>query len=53
MLVCYTLECGHALLYRKYVKLKDGKRWCKKCRKYKEVTDVRVTPPLSKFISFH
>jgi hypothetical protein len=52
MLICYSLECGHGYNYRRHVKLKEGKRWCKKCRGYQKVTDVRIVPPLSSFLTF-
>lgn len=50
MLLHYTLECGHVRIYRKHVKLKDGKRYCKKCKEYKQVTDISEDKTLTKFI---
>jgi hypothetical protein len=38
----YTLECGHVLTFHREVKLKDGKRWCKRCRELKKVINIKV-----------
>jgi len=38
----YTLECGHILVFHREVKLKDGKRWCKRCHELRKVVKVKV-----------
>jgi len=47
MLVSYTLECGHVYNYMRHIKLKDGKRWCRKCKGYKKVIHIQEVPALS------
>lgn len=49
MQVLYVLECGHGIIFRQHVKLKEGKRWCKKCKEYKKVTHIGEVPSLSSF----
>jgi hypothetical protein len=38
----YTLECGHILVFHREVKLKEEKRWCKRCHELRKVVKVKV-----------
>lgn len=50
MEVSYSLECGHAYRYRRHVELRDGKRWCRRCKDHKKVTHIGVTPRIKPFL---
>jgi hypothetical protein len=48
MFIRYKLECGHILLFKRHVKTKDGKRWCRKCRKLRAVINMRIESAVQK-----